>query len=496
MNKKLYKNYRSKLSTPLISALETREIFCSNPRLIGRVFKFLGYIGFLQLNAKSPKKTIGAGSPKSRTASRKFLNREIFYNYNSSSIFYYPSQFYLTTSSHSNFLTYTYFSYYPPNYDTENGTRAPIFEPYILKLASIHWTKTEDILGEKYYSEVIRTLVDLGIIYCDFKSMKGEKTYWFAITETGYDLLNSSQTEYIYHKIYNRDEKRNRNKRIKRHGYQNKIYADPILQNAKAVIDGINNLGEMTEIAEGLKESSRLAANHLIDSIIEKDYKHLEILDHTGRFYSPMHMLPKPVKAAATINGKSLAMSVDVRSCHPSLFGLYVRSLTDCPSPELEAEIVQYNRLFCDPKNHPRDVIRAEILADFKRDFTNDEIKKGLNTFINGSRGNLKEGNPARYIRLWLEQNYPTIFAIWNRGGTRAAKQTGNNISKRWERAIFRAPEVLDKANELGIYIYDNHDELLIYGSKPKAKQFTKWFKARAKEVTGQQIQFSEKIAA
>ena len=491
-NTETYKNYRSKFSNPLVAKLEEESLFRKNPRLIARVVKFMSYIAFLQLNSKCPTAKIGTGKVKDSEKRLKFLNFADSYVILFNSLYYSYSHI-LTTSYTSPFYTPLLSTFtFSPNYSIDSGRKTAVSEPYFLKLASIHWTKREDILGEDYYSKVVKVLSGMGIIYCDFTRKAGKKTYGFALTEYGYALLMSSHKEYIYEKIYGKG-KRNIQRRLKRSGYYDLVYSDPILQNAKQVIDGIDNLDEMLDIAEGLEENSKLAARHLIDSLKDKDYKKLKILDHTGRFYSPLHMLPKPVKQAARINGKVLADSIDVRSCHPTLLGLWIQKLADTPSPELDAEIRGYNHLFCDPKHHPREVIREQILVDSKREFSMDEIKKGLNTFINGSKGNLKKGNPARYLKKWLEENYPTMFEYWRRSNI---KQTGNNIARIWEQEIFRSTEVLDKANELGVIIMDNHDELLIFGSIPKAKKLIKWFKERAKTVTGLNIQFSGKDAA
>ena len=104
---------------------------------------------------------------------------------------------------------------------------------------------------------------------------------------------------------------------------------------------------------------------------------------------------------------------------------------------DIQAELIRWNELFCDPDNDPKEVLTREL------GYTREQAKAALNQTING-------GKQYRKFIKWFEKKFPRLFAIWDRTYKAIV---GVGISFHYETALMQDMGLYELADELGLHL-------------------------------------------
>lgn len=479
--------YKSKISSPLVDYLLRESIYRENPKLITKSYELLKFINYI-------------------------LDRDVVFN---NSLRFYEGGVVDESSIHCNSekllsinsqlfnglsfervsfgIHITNIPFIPSYYVGVKGDKRGVNETQLTKTVDIPWNQLVKIYGSKnkrFIKRSVFTLEKYQLIYIDDRHGKGWRNRRVCLTTLGYDVLNCEIQKYIYQLIYDKDQRRRNSKSKSRRGYNKIVYDDMILDNTKFIIDGVSNYEDLISMVSYLPYESQSSQYVTLEQSIRGSYKELEFHEKTGRIYSPLHRMNKGLTRSIEVRGKPYSASLDMRCCHLTLLGRFV---SDLVSPgggltfDLMSEVRQWEGLFCDTQNHPRDVIRRQIETDYGYVFEDDQsMKDSLNYFINGSGS---EG--SRKCRRWLRENFPTIHRIWSSQSD--VKQTGVKISKFYESKIFRGSTVEKLMFKYGLYIHivDKHDEIVIFSkTRSKTDRFISEFKSEVNNSLGMDLPF------
>jgi hypothetical protein len=233
----------------------------------------------------------------------------------------------------------------------------------------------------------------------------------------------------------------------------------------------------------------------LID-IVQKDYQSLKYNEKDGRIPNPYTQLPPEIKSLIKISGLSYQMTMDIRSCYPSLFSQYILSLSSLPHivyTKADNEIQRYNEIFLNKDTDPKSYLSN--LLDIPR----KDIKDILIRYYNGKGFNRKnefvgvKSTPSyEKYNNWLSTNFPTLYKIWMKTDIR---QTGNKIGKHFETRLMLDQSIYDKANELGIVCGYEYDGMSFYAKdNSKCPDLLRFIEKKSVELLGIQLVFVDKI--
>jgi hypothetical protein len=251
--------------------------------------------------------------------------------------------------------------------------------------------------------------------------------------------------------------------------------------------------------------------NHVhasIKSIEKREYEKIKRCETDGRLYHPFVMMKSDFRPAFTLRGKKFLRDIDIRSCFPSFFAKYLFDITKLSeylisNPELEKALKSKNKeltleltnnsIYPNNKyynniynllttnqpfkllhylgenvttfeeevrkwnifwNHPIIDPKQQIITDLGIKCSRKQIKKCINSAINGSP------NKAFY---WIKENFPVLFSIWQKTNP---NETGPRISKLYESQIILDPELFHLAESLDLEILTSHDGICVFGSE------------------------------
>ena len=285
------------------------------------------------------------------------------------------------------------------------------------------------------------------------------------LTPLCHQLLSDSNREYLHKLLQDSVEKRRNQVRISKRGY-NKLEYNDVRDTLKETIDGITfDLGKVSELTRTFSpEKSALTYSLLID-IVERNYNELKHNTADNRIWSPYTQLPSEVRSIIKIKGLSYQMTMDIRSCYPSLWAHYVTSYPNLPHivlGKVNNELGRYNNIFLNPDIDPKSHLSNRLRID------RSEIKEVLISYYNGKgfKGGKFIGVKGRLAFQkydeWLKLEFPTLYAMWIQTDI---KQTGNNIGKYFETKLMLDQSIYKKADELGIIIGYEYDGMSFYAT-------------------------------
>lgn len=312
----------------------------------------------------------------------------------------------------------------------------------------------------------------------------------YLVTEKSLQLINSGNMEYLRALKDDRVTRRRNQKSISSRKVMHLIHTDPVLD---YVYDGLKHLGfDLPRVARTLSQSNwsnyqKVGVTSILTVIAEKDFERLTVNSKDGRVHHEEVRLKSDARHLLKYKDMPYRATVDIRCCHPSFFSAHIRSSitkTDnnsktpnnnnnsspsLPIPplsslslhyvthnrdiltELDAEHQKWIELFCDPKVDPKEVIQKA--CRFK---TPETTKSALNESLNGS---------TRYPKFldWMKAQFPTLFQLWQET---EVKQTGNAISKQFERRLILNHQLYEFADDLGgIKVIPEHDGLGVFSN-------------------------------
>lgn len=361
----------------------------------------------------------------------------------------------------------------------------------------LHKEENKKSIGSNYF-KVFEILKDMGWLIVDdryFKTLDAGITKSYIFTKPAVDAVEN----YFKCRVakITKEDREVFKKRAKRRGYFKDYYGNILLDEVKKNIDSVADNMDISEIIPRLEKlraetkektpMKKLSNLRCIENIFDRNYKELSFNKKTGRVYNPLNNLSLPIRKALKPQGLPWALSIDARSEVPTMLAKHLRRLNSEPSEAFLKECSEWESVFCADES-PRKKIALDLKEMGEGEISEFNIKKGLNIGLNG--GMDWQTVP---VRKWFKEKFPEMHRVW---WNSSRKDTVSQISREFERPIFRSCEVYQRAIRSGLTIIDCHDEIMIYGDIIKARKFANWFINRAKRVSGIGMQFKIDINA
>lgn len=263
-----------------------------------------------------------------------------------------------------------------------------------------------------------------------------------------------------------------------------------------------------TETNPVIRNSKGFRIYGIISNLI-KIYRHsinVEMNSPDGRWHNPYTSLPSEIRNTLTINGKPCRAVLDIRCCHASFFGLYVLTTANMESEPLVNDVKKWNDYFFKGEQHPVKRLAETLGVNYGDTLDNDGntkemgLKSALNSYLN-SMGHIQNKGTFNYshknkkvltpLHKWIKSNFPVLYLFWLKTDLRT---TGNNISLNFETRIMQHPSLFKKANELGVYIGNEHDGISLFGDRVEdAEVIVETIRDITKELFGVNLILSRK---
>lgn len=341
-------------------------------------------------------------------------------------------------------------------------------------------------LYKEDYTRIIQALESLSLLQVKrlaipkSRNFKG-KCYTYKVTDTCQTLLANTNKEYLYKLFYDKKTIRKSQKLISKKKYYQKVYGD-IRDNVKRVIDGMDyDFQEKERITSQMTEQNRALTDHLLTTIKDKTYKELTYNDSDGRMWNSYTQLPQDIKNIIRVNGKLRTLTIDIRSCHPSLFSTYIKDRF--PLEDLQEEHKKWLGVFMDPTLNPKTYL-SQLL-----NIPEEGIKDVMNKYFNGYK--VRKEIPYFFeFDKWLQREFPKMYTLWK---TTNIKLTGNNISKRYETQLMLDQTIYDKAEAMGVDIGYEYDGMSFFGGDNlSCQQLLEYITNKSFDLLGFQLVFKQ----
>lgn len=269
------------------------------------------------------------------------------------------------------------------------------------------------------------------------------------------------------------------------------------------------------------KERKKNNVKAAIISIETGRFEEIKRCNTDGRLYHPFVMMKSDFRPAFRLRGKKFLRDIDIRSCYPSFWAKYIYDIIKLSeylslNPELEKALKDNNKeliskltnnsiypnsnyynnmyLLLSPNippqgiqylgenvttfeeevrkwnlfwNHPLIDPKQQIITDLGIKCSRKQIKKCINSAINGS---------PNKVFPWIEENFPVLFSIWQKV---KPEETGFKISKLYESQIILDAELFHLADSLDLEILTLHDGIGVFCSETDPELDSKAAKLR-----------------
>jgi hypothetical protein len=330
------------------------------------------------------------------------------------------------------------------------------------------------------YTSVVLALETLGLMRVCRTWIKNTKCYDYYLTPKCQRALADVNREYLYKLLQDKPTIRRNQKQISKRGYNTKVYGD-IRDTLKDTIDGITiDLNQAEKVIDTMPDGKKAFVYSLLIDVVRKDYSELHRNDKDGRIWTPYTQLPAEIKKLIRVNGLDSQMTMDIRSCYPSLWAEYVsKGQLD---PSILAERNKWNALFLNKSIDPKSVIAKAI------GISRDDIKPVMIQYFNGK----VRGKAFRAFDAWLGEQFPYLYSAWK---STDIKQTGNNIGKLFETKLMLDESIYAKADELGIVIGYEYDGMSFYAKNDdNCQPLLDFIEQRSVELLGIKLVFVDKV--
>ena len=333
----------------------------------------------------------------------------------------------------------------------------------------------------------------------------------FTVTPLGRRLVASANYQWLHNLLKDPQTRRRNQVAISKRKVTRKHYDDPMqkrihLLNATVKFDEDEIFKQLEHDRVNKPGRYRSALHHLL-ALERKSFKGLEI--KAGRIYHEWVGLPKPYRLFASVNGRRYSAILDIRCCHPTFLGRYLRESwdgllklcrdeTDKPNPnkdllkhgerlskevkffELEDQCNRWTEFFTDPNTDPRDV----LLRKLDITGTKQDVKDCLNWWVNGAKKYLRtttgkwNATDTRKLEEWFGKNFSAMAQVW---ATFDRDKTGEAIMEEYELKLMLDPALyafgdslkLTLANEYdGVGVFAEPDEKGLLSKLERLKQY------------------------
>ena len=182
--------------------------------------------------------------------------------------------------------------------------------------------------------------------------------------------------------------------------------------------------------------------------------------------------LSTEVKKTLECNGMKHSACLDIRSCHGTFWGLYVKS-TDA-SVDL-SEVLRWNAIFLGEEK-PVVYFQRKMMNFLTRKPSLKLVKDVLNKYFNGfgrdhstnelriNKGEEDDSkNTLRALEYVISEEFPSLIAAWKKTNI---KETGINISRFFEQKIMQDGRLFELAKEMGVVIVQEHDGFSVFSKE------------------------------
>lgn len=355
----------------------------------------------------------------------------------------------------------------------------------------------KDLFEDRYrgkYTSIISALETLGLLKVDRMHRgryKGDRCFGYKLTSDCVELLKDQNKEYLYLVLNNKKLKARVDKNAKTRVDYNMVYGDSrdidLAFHKSLTVD----YNKVEPIISQYPKQKQAVTYQLLVTIVTKHFS-FKFNEKDNRIWTPYFQLPKEIKAVLKSNDYSYQTTMDVRSCHPSLFACYIKSLN--PNIDIAAEFTAYNSIFLNPNIDIKGYIAKELAIP------RDEVKPVLLSFYNGKGFNRDNSfrlvsKYNKYVKYnnWLKTNYPTMYQLWMETDLR---QTGNQISKHFETKLMQNVDISNKAKELDMVIGGEADGFSIFSKNQSAiaiNELLEFVELKSIELLGVKLVFVEK---
>jgi len=318
----------------------------------------------------------------------------------------------------------------------------------------------------------------------------------FIVTPLGRKLVLQGNHQWLYKLLKDPDQWRRNQVNISKRQVRHKAYTEPEKQIVNAFITTVtfDRDAVWNRLEQDKTEAPKVyrSAVHHVTALVEKNFNELEI-DH-GRIYNDFVALPSEYRPFAKLNRKVYVATLDIRACHPTFLGEFLRdyyqssmdefdgrtSGTNQSPKHLEAAarmkkdvnllalLVERNRwteIFTHPTIDPRDAVMAEAhMAIDGRD-----MKRCMNTWLNGGK-KYKRKSDSRWNKVdmddldrWFKRNFPEMNKVWSAFNRKA---TGCLISEEYEGPLMLNPALYTCADELGLTLAYEYDGVGVFAER------------------------------
>jgi hypothetical protein len=344
----------------------------------------------------------------------------------------------------------------------------------------------KDRFGDEYPS-IVRALETSGLLINDHvwiaksAEFKG-KCFSYLLTDKCCTALADTNKEYLYKLLQDRPTIRRNQKQVSGRGYNGKVYGD-IRDYHKRVIDEMTyNICEIDKVADTYRPAKKAFVYSLLVDIVRKDYGELHRNAKDGRIWTPYAQLPAEIKKLIKVDGLDYQMTMDIRSCYPSLWAEYVCSFVKGHNDPQQYERKKWNDLFLNKDIDPKAVITNAIGV------SRDAIKEVMIQYFNSKI----RGKAFRAFDAWISREFPNLYTAWKATNI---KQTGNNIGKYFETKLMLDESIYNKADELGIVIGYEYDGMSFYAKDDtNCQTLLDYIEQRSFELLGIKLVFVNKV--
>jgi hypothetical protein len=365
------------------------------------------------------------------------------------------------------------------------------------------------------YKAFRNALRDLGLI--DFTTYRPPPSYGvpgecrkYVITHLGRKLVLEGNHQWLYKLLKDPATWRRNQVAISKRKVTHKVYAEPEKQIVNAFTtavtfdrDAVWNQLERDKVAA---PGTYRSAVHHVSAIVEKKFSDLKI--ENGRIYNNFVNLPREYKPFARFKGKPYVAILDIRACHPTFLGEFLRDFYQSTiaayrngiassHPDLVAHdiaewqtkkvnllalLAEHSRwtdIFTHPTVDPREAIMRE--AGMRIDLR--DMKECMNWWLNGAKkykritdGRLNQRDIDDLDR-WFRRNFAEMNKVWSVFNRKA---TGCLISENYEGVLMLDPALYTLGDELGLTLSYEYDGVGVFAERGETELPAKLEKVKA----------------
>jgi len=332
----------------------------------------------------------------------------------------------------------------------------------------------------------------------------------YVITPLGRKLVLEGNHQWLYKLLKDPTTWRRNQVAISKRKVRDRVYAEPEKQIVNAFTTAVtfdrdavwSRLEQDKVEAPGTYRS----AVHHVSAIVEKKFSDLEI--ENGRIYNNFVNLPREYKPFARFKGKPYVAILDIRACHSTFLGEFLRDLFQSSIDEYDgrttgthpdqkalqiaarlkkeinllALLVEHGRwtgIFTNTAVDPRDAIMRE--AGMRIDMR--DMKECMNWWLNGAK-KYKRITDGRWnmtdnqaLERWFRRFFPEMAKVW---ATFPRERTGNAISEFYEGVLMLDPALYSYADGLGLTLAYEYDGVGVFAERGETELPAKLEKVKA----------------